>query len=423
MFDQSTIAARRERVATELHGVRAVVLFTSGAPIPKPGGLDQTYPFQPHPEYYWLTGSRRWGSLLALDPDDGWVHFVRPVDAAERLWEADVLPPPGRDAQELAAWLKQGNRNRIAVIGPPIPGLTSDNDLALQVQETVDCVRRIKDQAEIELLRDAARATAAGFRRAAEVIAPGASERAIQIEVEAEFFRQGADAVGYESIVAAGPHAAVLHSQPGDATVAADDLVLVDAGGAIRGYTADVTRTFPGAGQFTPEQQAIYDIVLAAETAGIRQCRSGVEWRDVHRTAAAELAAGLKELGILTVGVEASLDSEAIAMFFPHGVGHMVGLGVRDVGGRAPGRDAARRYCGARVRVDLPLQAGFVMTVEPGLYFVPALLDDSELRAKFRDSVAWDALERWRRVGGVRIEDNVLITDDEPQVLTADIPK
>ncbi len=201
------------------------------------------------------------------------------------------------------------------------------------------------------------------------------------------------------------------------------DVVLIDAGGAVRGYTADVTRTYPASGKFTAEAQAINDVVLAGQLAAIQKCRAGVEWHDVHRAAARELAAGLAHLGILRVSPDAACESEAIALFFPHGIGHMVGLGVRDVGGRAPGREEGRMCCGAKVRVDLPIRENFLMTVEPGLYFVPALLDDSERSAKFHDAVNWDSLDRWRPVGGVRIEDNVLITSGDPVVLTQEIPK
>ena len=125
----------------------------------------------------------------------------------------------------------------------------------------------------------------------------------------------------------------------------------------------------------------------------------------------------------MRVAVDDALDSEAIAVFFPHGVGHMVGLGVRDVGGRAPGREEGRMCCGAKVRVDLPIRAGFLMTVEPGLYFVPALLDDAERREKYKNAIAWDAIDRWRGVGGVRIEDDVVITTAAPRVLTIGIAK
>jgi Xaa-Pro aminopeptidase len=291
------------------------------------------------------------------------------------------------------------------------------------LQQRLDAVRRSKDAHELELVSKAIRATAAGFARAREVIRPGTTERAIQIEIEAEMFRHGADGVGYGTIVGAGARAAILHSTPGSTIVGPRDVVLVDAGGEISAYTADVTRTYPADGSFTPEQQAVYDLVLAAELAAIDRCRAGVEWHDVHRTAAATIATGLRDLGILKTSVDEALETGAIALFFPHGIGHMVGLGVRDVGGHAPGREEGQMCCGARVRVDLPLGEGILMTVEPGLYFVPALLDDPERRDKFHGAIAWDKLASWRKIGGVRIEDNVLVTNSAPRVLTEAIPK
>ena len=211
--------------------------------------------------------------------------------------------------------------------------------------------------------------------------------------------------------------------EPGDRIVKSDDLVLIDAGGSIFGYTADVTRTYPAEERFTPKQQAIYDLVLAAESEGISKCRIGTEWHDVHRAAAAVLAQGLRDLGILKGEIDGLLDSGAIALFFPHGIGHMTGLGVRDVGGHAPGRGEVQPCCGVRVRIDFPLEENFLMTVEPGIYFVPAILDDPVKRERFQDSVDWESLNAWRSVGGVRIEDNVLITASGPHVITAEIPK
>jgi Xaa-Pro aminopeptidase len=423
VFDTAILTNRRQRFASLLNEDPPLVLVGSGEPIPKPGGLDQTYAFVPHPEYYWLTGSRRWGGVLAFDANDGWTHFVRPVDAVERLWEGDIPTPPGTNIKQLDDWLTARSGRPIAVLGAPVSQVQSNDELSAELKSRIDEARRVKDNAELAILERACHATAAGFARARQVARPGTTERIIQIELEAEMLRHGADDVGYETIVAAGPHAAVLHSQPSQQTVAAADVVLIDAGGAIAGYTADVTRTFPAGSRFTAEQQAIYDVVLSAELVAIAKCRDGVEWHDVHRAAAAELAAGLRNLGILKCGVDESLDSEAIALFFPHGIGHMVGLGVRDVGGRAPGREEGRLCCGAKVRVDLPIRKGFLMTVEPGIYFVPAILDDSERRSRFRSAVAWDDLPLWRRVGGIRIEDNVLITASEPNVITASIPK
>jgi Xaa-Pro aminopeptidase len=252
---------------------------------------------------------------------------------------------------------------------------------------------------------------------------PGISEREIQIELEAEMFRHGAHGVGYGSIVGIGTNAAILHFEPGARTAKPNDLVLIDAGGEYAGYTADVTRTYPIGDRFTPEQQAIYDIVLAALKKGTAMCHVGIEWHDVHRAAAHVMALGLRDLGILKGDVDNLLDSGAMALFFPHGIGHMVGLMVRDVGGRAPNRTGDERYCGVRVRVDMPLEDHFLMTVEPGIYFVPALLDDPENRQKFHRAVNWTSLEKWRPIGGVRIEDNVLITGGEPHITTESIPK
>ena len=423
IFETDVLEDRRRRAAEAFGNQAPTVLIGAGELIPIPGGLDQTYPFTAHPEYYWLTGSQRSGGVLAYNQQEGWTHFVRPVTPSERLWEGNPDAPEGEDVAELPDWLKDRGGAKITALGSPMRIVSGDEELTADMRTRLDAVRRRKDFAEIALLGRAVKATAAGHAKASEVIRPGISERHIQIELEAEMFRQGADSVGYGTIVGVGSHAAVLHFEPGDRIVNSDDVVLIDAGGAIAGYTADVTRTYPAGDRFTPRQQVIYDLVLAAEVEGISKCCVGTEWHDVHRAAATVLAGGLRDLGILKGEVEGLLDSGAIALFFPHGIGHMTGLGVRDVGGHAPGRDEPQPCCGVRVRIDLPLEENFLMTVEPGIYFVPAILDDPEKRERFRDSVDWDSLDAWRSVGGVRIEDNVLVTANGPHVITAEIPK
>lgn len=423
VFDAGTIAARRKRAEAALAAAGATVLVGAGTPVGKPGGLDQAYPFLPHPQYYWLTGERRSGGVLAWEPGAGWTHFVRPATADERLWEGDPAAPEGEDVARLPEWLKARAGRAIAAAGSPVKDVAADEAASAAAREAIDDARRPKDAAELALLARAVTATAAGYAKLRAVLRPGLTERELQVEIEAAMFRAGAEETGYGTIVGAGDHAAVLHFEPGPRRIAADDLVLVDAGGAIAGYTADVTRTFPASGRFSPEQQAIFDAVAAAHAEGIRRCTPGTEWHDVHRAAATVLASGLRDAGILRGSPEGLADSGAVALFFPHGIGHMVGLGVRDVGGRAPGRPEGRFCCGARVRVDMPVREGFLMTIEPGIYFVPAILDNPEKRAAFRDAVDWDALRRWRPVGGVRIEDNVLVTATGPRVITAEIPR
>lgn len=422
IFENDVLERRRQRAAGVFGDDRTIVLFGSGKPVQIPGGQDQTYPFIPYPEYYWLTGSRRWGGVLAYDPQDGWKHFVRPISQNERLWEGGGEEVEGEDVAGLQSWLEQRPGRPVAVIGGAVDNVRNDPQRAAALQLSIDGVRRRKDAAEVALIERAAAATAAGHAKAREAIRPGISERRIRVEMEAEMFRHGAESVAFDTIVGAGTHAAVLHFAPGARTVKPDDLVLIDAGAAVAGYAADVTRTYPAGDRFTPRQQAIYDLVLAAQLNAISTCRKDVEWHEVHRAAAGVIAQGLRDLGILKGKTEDLLEGGAVSLFLPHGVGHMVGLGVRDVGGRAAGREVSV-YCGIRMRLDLPLEEDFLMTVEPGVYFVPALLDDPGRRERFTGMVDWDALAPWRPVGGVRIEDNVLITAAEPRILTSDIPK
>ena len=422
IFESNVLERRRQRAADAFDDDPPIMLFGAGRPVQIPGGQDQTYPFIPYPEYYWLTGSRRWGGVLAYDPQDGWRHFVRPVSQNERLWEGGGENVEGEDVAGLQDWLDQRAGHPVAVIGDDVDNVKNDLQRAAALQVSIDGVRRRKDAAEVALIERAAAATAAGHAKARHAIRPGVSERRIRVELESEMFRKGADSVAFDTIVGAGTHAAVLHFEPGSRIVEPDDLVLIDAGASIAGYAADVTRTYPAADRFTPRQQAIYDLVLAAQLEAISTCRKNVEWHEVHRAAAAVIAAGLCDLGILRGRPDVLLESGAISLFLPHGVGHMVGLGVRDVGGLAAGREVSV-HCGIRMRVDLPLEEDFLMTVEPGVYFVPALLDDPERRERFADMVNWDVLASWRPVGGVRIEDNVLITAGDPRILTAEIPK
>jgi Xaa-Pro aminopeptidase len=270
-------------------------------------------------------------------------------------------------------------------------------------------------------MRAAEHATRAGFAAIAPLIEPGRTERELQIELEAAFFRNGGDFLGFETIVGGGPNSAVLHFPPTSRPFVDGELVLIDAGAEYRGYASDITRTYPASGRFTSAQQEIYAIVRAAGERATARCTAGNEWRDVHRAAALVIAEGLVDLGLLHGGPESLVERGAQSVFFPHGVGHMVGLGVRDAGevlrGREPPEDEF-----PRLRVDLPLEAGHVFTVEPGIYFVPALIHDAEFRERHRDAVDWERAERMVHFGGIRIENNVLITDGGPKVLTDDVP-
>jgi Xaa-Pro aminopeptidase len=199
--------------------------------------------------------------------------------------------------------------------------------------------------------------------------------------------------------------------------------VLIDAGAAVGRYVSDVTRTYRAPGGDSGFFRDLYALVLAVEQRAITRCTRGREWQDVHLEAALGIAQGLVELGVLVGAAQTLVETDAHALFFPHGLGHLVGLGVRDASGRAPGRKPSKRPGLSNLRVDLPLDRDYAITVEPGIYFIPALLDNAENRVKYRDAVVWNRVERLLDFGGIRIEDNVVVTDGDPEVLTAAIPK
>jgi Xaa-Pro aminopeptidase len=419
----TAIARRRRSVEAQWHVLDAVVVIGAGAPIPIPGRADRVYPFFAHSEYFYLTDRQRVGAVLAYDPQEGWTEFVPVAGANERLWSGVTADEEGTPVSTLEPWLEKRRGRRIAQLGAPIPQVPSNPEIVAQLRAALDRIRRIKDDVELARMRVAAAATHAGFAAAAIVVAPGISERALQIELEAEFFRRGADAVAYDSIVASGQNAAVLHHLPTSRTLAVGELVLIDAGAEYRCYDCDVTRTYPVSGTFSPEQAELHALVANVQRETIARCRAGVEYRDVHLSAAVAVAQGLIDLGILRGSATDLVEQGAAALFFPHGIGHMVGLGVRDAGGYLPGRSRSQVPALRFLRIDLPLEAGHVVTVEPGIYFPFHVLDDPDIRRQHRNSVRWDRVDRLRGFGGVRIEDSVLIRENGNEVLTRAISK
>jgi Xaa-Pro aminopeptidase len=321
----------------------------------------------------------------------------------------------------LQDWLARRRDRPPACLGAPVPGTDADDDLTSELRRGLNRIRRRKDAVELERMRAAARATRAGFARLAALVEPGRTERELQIELEAEFYRGGAERTAYDSIVAGGPNAAVLHFPPTDRPLQEGELLLVDAGAEHRGYACDVTRTYPVGGAFSGAQAELHALVHAAQQTAIARCTPGTEYWDIHWTAARVIAEGLVGFGVLRGSVDELVERRTVSLFFPHGVGHMVGLGVRDAGEVLPGREA-RNDDFPRLRIDLPLEPGHTVTVEPGIYFVPALLNDPELFERHRDGVDWQRAERMLGFGGIRLEENVLVTEDGPDVLTAGIP-
>jgi Xaa-Pro aminopeptidase len=416
---------RRNAAVAEWGLIDEIVLIGAGDPIGVPGRGDRTYPFHAHSEYFYLTDRNRPGGVLAFDPQDGWFDFVVEVTEEERLWSGAVGGEvEGVPFGQLPVWLGARRDRSVACLGAAPPeSLEVSRDAALteDLRLALDVVRRPKDEVELGRMRVAERATSAAFAAAVPALVAGSTERSVQIELETAALRAGADAMAYDTIVGAGTNSAVLHFMPTDRRLATGDLVLIDAGADYRQYACDITRTYPVGGRLSAEQQELHHVVHAAEQAAIARCVPGTEWVDVHMTAAHVIAEGLVAFGVLRGDPNALVESGAVWLFFPHGIGHLVGLGVRDAHGPLPSRRDSPPPV-KNLRINLPLQAGFVVTVEPGIYFVPAMLQHPERRAQHRDAVNWDRVDRLLEFGGIRIEDNVHITPGGHEILTADVP-
>jgi Xaa-Pro aminopeptidase len=419
--------ARRERVARALNLTDEILLVGSGPQLPKPEISDMMLPYFAHQEYYYLSGmGGAIGAVVAFDPKDGprhgWVSFVPEVTEAEKVWEGREQMP-GEPLSHLSAWLATRQGRRVVMFGVPLPGVAWDEALTNAVRERYKHVRRVKEPGEIALMRRGAVATAAGYAAVQPFLRPGVSERRIQVELEAGYFRDGAMATGYDTIVGVGAQSAVLHGSPSRDRIAQEgDFILIDSGAEWDRYVIDVTRTYV-AGQPSAFQRDLHQAVLEAEIRACARCRPGAEWKDIHFGAALDMVGSLVAMGLMRGNPESLVEQEAHTLFFPHGVGHMLGLGVRDAGGLEPGRTKDPRPCLRTLRQDLILRPGYIVTVEPGLYFIPPLLQDGARRERHRDSVNWALADKCLGLGGVRIEDNILVTDGEPENLTAAIPK
>jgi len=284
-------------------------------------------------------------------------------------------------------WVNRIRTRSRAGINPPAEFVNLDHLL--------HDMRLYKSKAEIRDMRKAAEITDRAHRRAMSVCKPGLREYQIEAELRHEFMQGGSREAAYPPIVAGGPNACVLHYTENSDVLRDGDLLLIDAGAEYGYYAADVSRTFPVNGRFTDAQRAIYELVLEAQSAAIAQVKPGNHWNDPHEAAVRTLTKGLLSLGLLKGQLARLLKKEAYKPFFMHRTGHWIGMDVHDVG---------EYKVGDEWRV---LEPGMVMTVEPGLYIPQGIKG---------------VHKRWWNIG-VRIEDDVLVTKNGCEVLSAATPK
>ncbi|MCF7531459.1 Xaa-Pro aminopeptidase [Pseudomonas petrae] len=256
-------------------------------------------------------------------------------------------------------------------------------------------MRLYKSAAEVKVMREAAQISARAHVRAMQASRAGLYEFSLEAELDYEFRKGGAKMPAYGSIVASGRNACILHYQENDAPLKDGDLVLIDAGCEIDCYASDITRTFPVSGKFSPEQKAIYEVVLKSQEAAFAAIKPGNHWNQAHEATVRVITEGLVELGLLRGAVDELIAAEAYKAFYMHRAGHWLGMDVHDVG---------EYKVGGEWRV---LEAGMALTVEPGIYVSP----DNQTVAK-----------KWRGIG-VRIEDDVVVTKKGCEILTSDVPK
>ncbi|MCC5451049.1 Xaa-Pro aminopeptidase [Rheinheimera sp. UJ51] len=388
---------------------------------------DTEYPFRQHSDFWYYTGFNEPEALLILskatDADTTSLLLCRDKDAFAEMWQGRRLGPAAAlktlglqacSQTEQQTQLTQALNGKTAVylnLGEH-PGLEQQISQIMAVlrqrEKRGDSAptawhdlrplsseqRLVKQPEELHIMRQAAQISSQAHQRAMRFCQVGAWEYQLEAEILHEFARQGARFPAYNSIVGSGENGCILHYVENASQLADNSLVLIDAGCELQGYAADISRTFPVNGRFTPEQAAIYQLVLDAQLACIAAVKPGCTFADLNSLAEQILTTGLVELGILQGELTELIQQKACKQYFMHGIGHWLGLDVHDVG--------AYKIAGQ----DRPFVAGMVLTIEPGLYF-PA---------------GCAAAAKWWGLA-VRIEDNILVTADGYENLTASCVK
>jgi Xaa-Pro aminopeptidase len=416
-----------------------------------------TLPFRQDSTFLYYTGCNLPGAAALLTHEAGFELYVPEPHEDDELWHgsgsgsAELLDRCGADrvwprealAGRMAALRSSGAELHTVPVADPaaLAELRSLTGLRLvcgavdaasgggseALLDAIIAQRLIKDAEELDEIRTALAVTRRAHLAARELSRPGATERQIAGRV-AEIFVEAGHAEAYGSIITV--RGEVLHCPEHKNSLEAGQILLIDAGSeAPSGYASDITRSFPVSGRFDSFQRDVYSTVLRAQEAAIERCRPGVRYREVHFEACRVLAEGLVDLGLLQGKPEDLVETGAHALFFPHGIGHLLGLDVHDLegygdrAGYAPGRRRSEQFGAAYLRLDRDLAPGMVVTIEPGLYFVPAILHRKSFQERFAGQVRLDRAERHLRFGGIRIEDDVAVTETAAEVLSADIPK
>lgn len=426
MFKLSTFQTRREQLMQQM-GADSIGLLVAAPEIIRNG--DSHYRYRQDSNFYYMTGLQEPESIAVFMPgrtEGEFVLFVRPRDPAQELWTGTRLGVEGacqtlgadqaflmtEFPNKLAEWLLHRHR----VFYPLFRESPLDAHLKQAMEHVRRAVRRgalgpsqffdvcklldemrlVKDAEEIAVLQRSMDISAAAQSEAMKACSPGMMEYEIEALLCHHFIRQGSQSVAYTPIVGGGANACVLHYNDNRQVLRDGDLLLVDAGGEFCNYASDITRTYPVNGKFTPPQRAIYELVLRVQQGCIDIIKPGLPWNHLHEKACALITEGLIELGILEGDAQVLLDRGDYKRFYPHLIGHWIGLDVHDVGSYKDEQGEWRL-----------LEPGMLFTVEPGIYIPP--------QSPGVDPQWWNI--------GVRIEDDVLVIPEGCRVMTHKVPK
>ncbi|MBK8831484.1 MAG: aminopeptidase P family protein [Saprospiraceae bacterium] len=446
LFDASVYAARRANLMAALG--KGVALF--------PGSVEQafnyksnTYPFRQDSSFLYYFGFSQPGLSGIIDADSGKSILVgNDADIEDVVWMGpqpamrDRIKQIGADefipAESLHGYmhgksihyLPPYHADRIFYLAELLNKSTEEikSGHSMELVRAVIKQRSHKAPEEIDQMEQALYITAAIHTQIRKSVAPGKYEAQIRGIAEGVAFANQAR-LAYQAICTI--QGQTLHNNDYHRLLKEGDMLLCDIGAEnIMGYAGDITRSYPVSPTFSSMQAEIYDLVLKAEMKSIEAVKAGVRYLDIHLGAARIIAEGLKQIGLMKGDVDEAVAAGAHALFFPHGLGHMIGLDVHDLenlGENYVGYDdtvqRSQQFGTAYLRMARALEPGFVITVEPGIYFIPELIDMWQDEGKFKDFICYDKLDPYRNFTGIRIEDNVLVTTDGPVILGPPIPK
>ncbi|KAJ2230054.1 hypothetical protein H4R99_001079 [Coemansia sp. RSA 1722] len=428
----STYPAKQHLVRTAKNlGVSSGVIFVRGGDIIVHPDSDTEYEFHQDSNFYYLSGVVEPGYAAAYDiASDTAILFVNHVSADEAVW---VGVPMSLEEQQAAYGFDQAHYTKdIASIisalspakifmlphhqAPELQSLSIDQEMLI---EAVHEARVFKDDYEIEVMRKANKISGSAHETLMREARVGMNEAELRGRFVGLVLSQGCSYEAYGSIVARGRNAATLHYTKNNMKMDdASNMVLVDAGGSLRCYASDITRTWPLGAEFSSECRDIYAIVLAMQKSVIDACGPNKQWMDMHLLSNRVAAQGLLELGILRGSLDDIVRKHVVGYFMPHGIGHLIGIDTHDVGGYPRGAERINAPGLRYLRASREMLPRMAFTVEPGLYFVDAILADAKADPSIAEHIDFDVVAKYRSVGGVRIEDNIVITESGNDNLT-----